>query len=165
MTDKADNPFRSASAPPVPQVLVVDDDPVARAGVVDLLEEAGHPARAAESATEAMQLLLNGSYRVVVSDLQMPGFSGDRLAEVMVRSLDVPPQVVYFSSLPEPDLRRIAARTGQRFFVRKGAAKADFLRVVRQAFAAGPRLGERTGVGSSQGHQVPAPLSVAPDRS
>jgi CheY-like chemotaxis protein len=117
-------------------VLVVDDDPVAREILVDLLEEAGCQATAVGSAGEALSLLREKAFRLVVSDLQMPGFSGDQLAGVINERLDDPPEVVYFSGLAEEEIERICARDGRRYHVRKGCPPGEFLRVIRMALLA-----------------------------
>lgn len=117
-------------------VLVVDDDPVAREILVDLLAEAGCEATAVGSAGEALTLLRDQTFRLIVSDLQMPGFSGDQLSKVIDERLKDPPEVIYFSSLEEDEIARISARTGRRYHVKKGCPPGEFLRVVRMALIA-----------------------------
>ncbi|TWU00337.1 Transcriptional regulatory protein ZraR [Botrimarina colliarenosi] len=64
-------------------VLVVDDHAVARESVADVLRHVGHQATACSSGAEALALLRNGSFDVVVTDLQMPGMSGlDLIREI-----------------------------------------------------------------------------------
>jgi CheY-like chemotaxis protein len=120
-------------------VLVVDDDPVAREILVDLLEDAGCQATAAGSAGEALCLLREKVFRLVVSDLQMPGFGGDKLSKVIDERLDDPPEVIFFSSLEEEEIQRISAEAGRRYHVRKGCPPGEFLRVVRMALLAPSR--------------------------
>jgi two-component system, response regulator PdtaR len=64
MTHVADNPT----------VLVVDDEPLLRMFVCDVLEEAGYEAVGAGSADEAIELLRGGKpFAAVVKDIEMPG--------------------------------------------------------------------------------------------
>lgn len=125
-------------APPI-SVLVVDDDPVAREILLDLLEEAGCQAIAVGSAGEALALLRQQTFRLVVSDLNMPGFSGDQLVRVIDERLADPPEVIFFSSLEEAELEKACASTGRRYHVRKGCPPGEFLRVVRMALLAPSR--------------------------
>jgi CheY-like chemotaxis protein len=63
-------------------VLLVDDEPLVRAGSRHMLGEAGHAVVEAASAVEALQLLRAGlRVDILVTDYAMPGMSGSRLAE------------------------------------------------------------------------------------
>lgn len=69
---------------PVQQhVLVVDDEPLLRMVLADLLEDAGFSVREAADAAEALDILkADSSFRIVVTDIQMPGsMDGLRLAQ------------------------------------------------------------------------------------
>jgi len=113
------------------KILYVDDDAVAREVVGDTLREAGHDVRSAGSGTEAMQLLLAEAADILVLDVQMPEFSGDRLAKVIRKSLSPPyPKTILFSSLPVPDLRRLGRKLHADGFVQKGAPKSALLETV-----------------------------------
>jgi len=65
------------TAPPMPaSILVVDDDPASRDGLVDVLRDEGYDVRAAQSAEEALEVLETSEFELVVSDLRMPGMDG-----------------------------------------------------------------------------------------
>jgi DNA-binding NtrC family response regulator len=57
-------------------ILVVDDDPASRDGLVDVLRDEGYEVRPAESAEEALEILETSEFELVVSDLRMPGMDG-----------------------------------------------------------------------------------------
>ena len=67
------------------RVLVVDDHASARASAVDTLRHLGHHAQACSSGAEALKLLCDAPYDVVVTDLQMPGMSGIELIQEIER--------------------------------------------------------------------------------
>lgn len=67
------------------RVLVVDDHATARESVADVLRHVGHDASACSSGAEALAALRDGSYDVVVTDLQMPGMSGLELIREIER--------------------------------------------------------------------------------
>ena len=69
------------------KVLVVDDEPDARALVARLLEGLGASVRTAASAHEAMDKLQSDIPNVLVSDIGMPGEDGYSLMR-RIRSLD-----------------------------------------------------------------------------
>jgi DNA-binding NtrC family response regulator len=60
-------------------ILIVDDEPASRDGLVDVLRDEGYDVRAAETAEEALEILEAGNFELVVSDLRMPGKSGIEL--------------------------------------------------------------------------------------
>jgi putative two-component system response regulator len=64
-------------------ILVIDDEPIVRALVADILSEDGHEVRAAATAEDALAALDDHNLGLVVSDIVMPGLSGlDLLATV-----------------------------------------------------------------------------------
>lgn len=77
--NRLDNPAASG------RVLVVDDHATARESVADVLRHVGHEATACSSGAEALVALRDGSFDVVVTDLQMPGMSGLELIREIER--------------------------------------------------------------------------------
>jgi CheY-like chemotaxis protein len=62
-------------------VLVVDDEIETRAAVMQRVADIGAKPRGAQCAEEALDLLSAGHFDVLLSDVRMPGMSGDRLAQ------------------------------------------------------------------------------------
>lgn len=60
-----------AATPEVARVLVVDDDPASRLTLQTLLEAGGYAVDSAASAAEAVGMLDEGQYELVLSDLGM----------------------------------------------------------------------------------------------
>src|SRR4051812_33413326 len=54
-------------------VLIVDDEPLIRAYVRDVVEDAGYKAKEACTADEALQLIDDDGIDIVLSDIEMPG--------------------------------------------------------------------------------------------
>lgn len=116
------------------EVVLVDDDPIAREVGGDALREAGHAVRVADGGPRMMQLLLERPAEVLVLDVNIPGMSGDRLAKVLSKSLDPPhPKILLFSGLPAAELRRLARKLRVTGWVRKGCPKEQLLRAVEAA--------------------------------
>lgn len=64
------------------RVLLVDDEPLVRAGLADMLRDGGHDIVEVESAREALALLDDcAAFDLVVTDHLMPGMTGGALAE------------------------------------------------------------------------------------
>ncbi|MCR0985641.1 hybrid sensor histidine kinase/response regulator [Roseomonas populi] len=62
------------------RVLLVEDDPMIRAGTAEMLRDAGHEVAEAGSAEAALDRLREAEVDVVVTDLGLPGLSGDAFA-------------------------------------------------------------------------------------
>lgn len=60
-------------------ILVVDDDPMLRDLLVKTLEAIGHRSEAAADGAQALELLRQQRYDVVISDIKMPGMDGVEL--------------------------------------------------------------------------------------
>ena len=72
-------------------VLVVDDDPVMREMVSELLGERGYSVDTAGSAEDALDKLGEVDFACVLTDLQMPGMNGmELLGAVRERCPDTP---------------------------------------------------------------------------
>jgi putative two-component system response regulator len=65
------------------QVLVIDDNAVAREVMSDMLESAGYEVVCAASATEALTLFVDDRIALVLTDIVMPDMSGLELLEAM----------------------------------------------------------------------------------
>ncbi len=86
------------------QVLVVDDEPLARSRLRTLLAGCAAPAAfagaEAGNAAQAMEVLGRQSFDVVLLDIHMPGADGLALAQAL-RSLARPPPVVFVTAHAE----------------------------------------------------------------
>ena len=68
------------------RVLVVDDEATVRRYVVHVLKAAGYQTSAASNATEALEAFANGTFEALVTDVMMPGMTGDELARQLRQS-------------------------------------------------------------------------------
>jgi DNA-binding NtrC family response regulator len=99
-------------------VLVVDDDPVMRDMVSDLLGERGYCVDVAGSAAEALERVGEGDYACVLTDLQMPGGDGMALLGALrERCPDTP--AVMMTSFGTIETAVEAMRLGAHDFVTK----------------------------------------------
>ena len=64
-------------------VLVVDDEPIARRVAAHTLEQAGYDVTTAQDGREALDILARGQHRLVVSDWVMPGMNGVELCRAI----------------------------------------------------------------------------------
>lgn len=59
-----------------PTILVIEDDPAVRTGIVDTLEYGGYKTLEAADGHQGMKLALEATYRLLLLDIVMPGPSG-----------------------------------------------------------------------------------------
>ena len=65
------------------KVLCVDDDPVMRLMLVETFRLAGHEVIVARNGVEALALLYDAAFDVVLMDLEMPEMDGNETIEAM----------------------------------------------------------------------------------
>lgn len=78
--------MKAGASPSQCRVLVVDDEDSVRRYVVHVLKAAGYQTSAASNAAEAMDAFKNGTFDALVTDVMMPGMTGDELARKLRQS-------------------------------------------------------------------------------
>jgi CheY-like chemotaxis protein len=78
--------IKAGATPPQCRVLVVDDEDSVRRYVAHVLTAAGYQTSAASNAAEAIEAFENGSFDALVTDVMMPGMTGDELARQLRQS-------------------------------------------------------------------------------
>jgi two-component system sensor histidine kinase/response regulator len=68
------------------RVLVVDDEEMIRSTAMAFLEKIGLPSDAAQDGEEAMNMLRDGQYDLILSDVSMPGMDGIQLMREVKKS-------------------------------------------------------------------------------
>jgi DNA-binding response OmpR family regulator len=110
------------------KILIVDDDPVIRNYLDNLLRDNGYETAMAEDAKQAFELLNSQSFDLITLDLELPGEWGSR----------------FFSKLDRDKQKKnipvivISGLTGNKYAVRKAVAtfnkpfdREELLKVVR----------------------------------
>ena len=119
------------------RILVIDDEDVIRGLVTEILETAGHEITSAQSAENALALLEDNEFDLVVSDVIMPGLSGiDLLEAIRARRASLP--VVLMTGAGMYDTLGEAPARGAASVVTKPFAHADLQAAVSGALARRP---------------------------
>lgn len=121
------------SAPTEPiRVLIADDHPLFRAGMIALLTSLPDFTVTGEAATagEAIALATRDAPDIVLMDVQMPGESG---IDATRRILQTSPatRVLVVTMFEDDDLVFAALRAGARGYLLKGASPDETLRAIR----------------------------------
>ena len=114
------------------RILVIDDEEVIRALVMEILETAGHETTGAESAESALALLEDHEFDLVVSDVIMPGLSGLGVLEA-VRSRSATLPVVLITGAGTYDTLSQAVTRGAAGLVTKPFSHAELQAAVTDA--------------------------------
>ncbi|MDZ7379411.1 MAG: response regulator, partial [candidate division KSB1 bacterium] len=124
-------------------VLVVEDEPMVRDLIVDVLGSHGYTVVSAGTPGEAERICRANpeTVRLLVTDVVMPGMSGSQLAE---RLLELEPQmkVLYMSGYPDAAVVRNGSIGKAEYFVSKPFTVQGLLEKVREAL---DDSGEREG--------------------
>jgi two-component system, NarL family, invasion response regulator UvrY len=114
-------------------ILIVDDHPVVRRGVRQILEEAfrGSVIGEAENASGALDLLRSRSWDVVVLDITIPPRSGLDLLKEIKRDRPFLP-VLVLSIHPEDQYAVRALRAGASGYMTKESAPQELVKALRK---------------------------------
>ena len=86
-------------------ILFVEDDPLVRRAVFDILSLHGHKVTSAENGEEGLSMFKEGKYDLVFIDLGLPGMSGWKVVEEINRDRpDMP--VIVMTGWPEDIIRQ-----------------------------------------------------------
>ncbi len=103
---------------PLPPVLVVDDDKNMRRSLVTMLTDEGYAARAAESAEEALNLLAQENFFMVITDARLGGMSGyDFLTKIHNQWPELPSLMI--TAYATPKLAVAAIKAGAMDYLSK----------------------------------------------
>ena len=87
----------------LPPLLVVDDEKNMRLSLETIMSEEGYQYRAAESAEEALRLLEEDEFFMVITDARLGGMSGyDFLTKAKSRFPNLPILMITAYATPEP---------------------------------------------------------------
>jgi DNA-binding NarL/FixJ family response regulator len=128
------------------RLLIVDDHPLVRRGIVEVLAEAfpgGNIAEASDGA-EALQAVYDGTWDLVVLDLSLPGRTGlDVLKEIRRARPRLP--ILILSTYPEQQFAARALCAGASGYLNKGSPPDVLLSAVRKVLAGGKFISASVG--------------------
>ena len=116
-------------SPPLPPVLVVDDEKNMRLSLQTMLKDDGYAARAVESAEEALELLGREDFFMVITDARLGGMSGyDFLKRIHTQWPDLP--ALMLTAYATPKLAVEAIKSGAMDYLAKPFAPEELLHAV-----------------------------------
>ncbi len=116
------------------KVLVVDDDEGLREVVTTIMDILSVPYLAVENAFQALEHIQSGDYRLVLTDIMMPGMSGTQLLEKCL-ALGIMTPFVFMTGLNDQRLVIKAVRMGAIDFLEKPFSGHDLEEVLTRTLA------------------------------
>ena len=118
------------------RILLVDDHPIVRQGIKQVLRGAFHPARVGEaaSAEEGMSEVRGTEWDVMVLDLTLPGASGMDLLRNLRRECPTLP-VLVLSMHPPDQFARRAMNAGASGYLTKDSPPSELVKAVGEVIA------------------------------
>jgi two-component system, response regulator PdtaR len=117
-----------------PRILTVDDDPIVRADLRVILEDAGFSVVPdARDGDEAVERAREHAPDLIVLDLGLPGLDGFGAATRILSEREVP--IVALTGHSAPDMLQRAADAGAGSYVLKPFSEAGLLHTIREALA------------------------------
>ncbi len=125
----------TAFVPSAHEVLVVDDEVVVLTVLRELLRRSGYRVTTAASAEEAIDLMRQRGFDLVLTDKNLPGASGLEVLRV-ARTLDPPPAVVMITAYSSYDSAVTALDIGAQDYIEKPIRDVEALRFrIRRALS------------------------------
>ncbi|HEU4683062.1 MAG TPA: sigma-54 dependent transcriptional regulator [Nitrospira sp.] len=112
-------------------ILVVDDDADMREMIFDMLKDRGHRVATAGSGQEALKILSEEDYGVVLTDLRMKGMQGiELLTEIKTSLRDV--NVILMTAFGSVETAVDAMKHGASDYLTKPVKKDELIRVIER---------------------------------
>ncbi len=113
-------------------ILIVDDEPIVRESIRDWLIDAGYQVATAETGEEALRLLAEQEFSVMVLDLRLPGMTGLAVLKEVKASR---PQIKTIVITAYPSVEAVAEvrRLGAIDCLIKPIAPDDLEKLIREA--------------------------------
>jgi DNA-binding NarL/FixJ family response regulator len=125
-------------------ILIIDDHPIVRRGLREILQaDEDLEVTEASDSGEALRLLSQHSYQLVILDLDLPGTNGlDLLKEI--RRNHRRSRVLVLSIYPEDQFAVRVLKAGASGFLSKDAAPEQLLKAIRRILQGSTHITERT---------------------
>jgi len=113
------------------RILVVDDEPDTL-GLIELtLQTAGFSVKTAANGDQALAILLNDTFSLVLLDIMMPGMTGFDLLEILrERQVKIPPVVLLTAKSRQED-REMGEKLGTAAFLTKPTTRGELIDTIR----------------------------------
>ena len=117
---------------PKANILVLDDDPVVRRALTDILTDKGYQVQTAVCGAEGLEKAKKQDFNLALVDIRLPDVSGMEVLQAL-KEMDPDVEVLIITAYPGLETTTKAVRLGAYDYVVKPFADADLLLRVRSA--------------------------------
>lgn len=115
----------------IESILIVDDEPIVRESLRDWLKDAGYQVATAETGEEALEMMKDRDFGVVILDVRLPGKTGIRVLRE-VKALKPEIKSIIITAYPTVELADEAKQLGAVDYLIKPIAPEDLERLIRE---------------------------------
>lgn len=115
------------------KILVVDDEEIIRESLSFVLNKEGYVVEEAENGKAAYDKILNESFDIVITDLEMPGMKGIQLVEE-IQKLNIQTSIIIITAYGSLDTAIAALRGGANDYILKPIEFDEILIKVKKLF-------------------------------
>ncbi len=112
-------------------ILIVDDEPIVQESIRDWLKDAGYQVATAESGEEALELIEQQDFSVMIVDVRLPGKTGITVLKE-VKALRPEIKSIIITAYPSIELAAEAMKLGAIDYLIKPIAPDDLERLIRE---------------------------------
>ena len=116
----------------MPKVLIIDDEENIRFVLKTYLSKHNYEVETAESASRAMEIILQNAPDIIITDVRMPGMSGMDLVKILSEK-KIPVITIVMSAYGNDDSAIEAVKMGANDFIKKPFKPEEMLLVLRKA--------------------------------
>ena len=117
-----------------PGILIVDDEPIVREAIRDWMVDAGYAVTTARTGEEALEIVAQQDFGLVILDVRLPGKTGIRvLQEMKEKKPDI--KAIIITAYASPDMRTEAMELGAIHYLAKPIAPYQLEKLVQEALS------------------------------
>ncbi|MBN1367455.1 MAG: 4Fe-4S dicluster domain-containing protein [Dehalococcoidales bacterium] len=110
-------------------ILIIDDEPIVRESIRDWLKDAGYQVSTAESGEQALEMIKQGDFGILVVDIRLPGMTG---INVLEKAKALKPQIksVVITAYPTEEVAAETKKLGAIDYLIKPVSPADLEKLI-----------------------------------
>jgi len=113
------------------RILICEDNKLALKTISVVLEREGFESETVENGNDAISMLQNNNYDMVIVDIHLPYHSGLELVEYMRSDLKLKTPVLIVTAFSDPQMQRQASELGIDGYILKPFNPADLISKIR----------------------------------
>ena len=118
----------------IPEILIIDDEPLMRISISDALKVEGYNVMSAETGGEGLKSIKNNSYDVVITDLRLPEVDGVQILK-SCKQISPRTKVLMITAYGSVDTAVEAMKIGAYDYITKPFSMDEFILTVKRLIA------------------------------